>query len=53
MNLKNHFSFYHASVILFFSLFLIQIAAAEVIEDKGLTYLIDHTGSVGCDAKGI
>jgi hypothetical protein len=31
-------------VILFCSLFLIPIAAAEIIEDKSHTYLIDQTG---------
>jgi hypothetical protein len=44
MNSKNHISFVHISVILFFSLFLIQVAAADVIEDNGRTYLVDQTG---------
>ena len=44
MNSKNHISFYHMPAILFCSLFLIPIAAAQVIEDKGHTYLVDQTG---------
>lgn len=38
MNSKNHISFFRISVILFFSLFLIQAAVADVIEDNGRTY---------------
>jgi len=44
MNSKNYLSFCRMSVILFCSLFLIPIVMAEVIEDKGHTYLIDQTG---------
>ena len=44
MNSKNIISFFHMSVILFFNLFLIQAATADVIEDNGRTYLVDQTG---------
>jgi hypothetical protein len=44
MNSETHFSFYRLSVILLFSLFLAQIAAAEVVEESGHTFLIDQTG---------
>jgi hypothetical protein len=44
MNSKKYIRFVHMSVILFFSLFLIQAVAAGVIEDNGRTYLVDRTG---------
>lgn len=44
MHLKIHIRFFHMSVILCLSLFLIQMAAADVIEDNDRTYLVDQTG---------
>lgn len=44
MNSKNHIRFLHIPVLLFFSLFVIQTATADVIEDNGRTYLVDQTG---------
>jgi hypothetical protein len=45
MKSKNNFSINRISVVLFMSLFLIQIAAAEkVVEENANTYLIDQTG---------
>jgi hypothetical protein len=44
MNSKKYISYFHMSVILIFSLFLIQAVAAGVIEDNGHTYLVDRTG---------
>jgi hypothetical protein len=44
MKSRNHFNFYRVMIILFFTLFMIPIAAAQIIEEKGYTYLIDQTG---------
>lgn len=61
MNSRNHSNFCRVAILLFCSLFLIPIAAAEIIEDKGRTYLIDQTGerwditqavSIGFEPRG-
>jgi hypothetical protein len=44
MSLKNKSNFCRVAVLLLFSIVLSQAAAAEVIKDKGHTYLIDRTG---------
>jgi len=44
MNSRNHFIFYCMSIMMFCSLFLIPVAATEIIEDKDHTYLIDQSG---------
>lgn len=44
MNSKKHINFYLMAVVLFCSHILIPVAAAQIIEDKDQTYLIDQTG---------